>query len=164
MIANNVHIFVILGSVIIFALAFYAGKLLMQLKQQAEARNAAEQQAQQAHEQHDRKVLNSVIIIVRAMAEEQCDLSEGCWRLSVLLDSLKTSTQLAAQFPNIFKLYQEIKHMPILEERKKLAKQERMKLDLERMKLEAELKANILEELKLLQQYASERSAMLATK
>ena len=52
----------------------------------------AEIAQQQAHKSHDVKALKSVIIITRAMQEEQCDFSEGCWRLSVLLDSLKQTT------------------------------------------------------------------------
>ena len=43
-----------------------------------------------------------------------------------------------------------IKHMPILEERKKLSKNERMKLDLERMKAESSLAVKIKADVELL--------------
>ncbi|WDD99418.1 DUF2489 domain-containing protein [Thalassomonas actiniarum] len=153
---------IIVAVIIIAALAFYAGKLLRQLKQQTLLQQKAEQKHQAALDKHDAKVLNSVIIIVRAMKEEQCDYSEGCWRLSVLLDSLKKSSALDQQFPAIFELYNRIKHLTILDERKQLAKQQRMKQDLERMKVEAELRDKVSQDLELLHQYANERYRLLS--
>ncbi|MGB2742398.1 MAG: DUF2489 domain-containing protein [Cognaticolwellia sp.] len=153
---------VLLGIVIIGVLAAIATKLLRQLKQQR-LEQAQKQAAQkQALLQHDKKIIASVIIIVRAMKEEQCDIAEGCWRLSVLLDSLKLSQDLNLQFPAVFKLYEAIKHMPIMSARKKLDKQSRMKLDLERMKIEAELAEDIRRDITLLHQYANERNSMLS--
>jgi len=153
---------VLLGIVIIGVLAAIATKLLRQLKQQTLEQAQKQAAQQQALQQHDKKIIASVIIIVRAMKEEQCDIAEGCWRLSVLLDSLKLSEDLNVQFPAVFKLYEAIKHMPILSARKKLDKQSRMKLDLERMKIEAELAEDIRRDISLLHQYANERNSMLS--
>ena len=152
----------LLGLVIISVLAVIASKLLRQLKQQTLEQEKQKAAQKIALEQHDQKIIASVIIIVRAMKEEQCDLAEGCWRLSVLLDSLKLSQDLNKQFPTVFKFYEAIKHMPILEARKKLDKQSRMKLDFERMKLEAELAEDIRKDIELLHQYANERKSMLS--
>lgn len=152
---------IIAGAIFIIALAFYAGKLLQQLKQQTKQQKQAETEHQQGLQIHDKKVLDSVVIIVRAMKEEQCDFSEGCWRLSILLDSLKTSQKLAQQFPAIFELYHRIKDLSILDSRKELAKKQRMKEDLQRMKAETELRSDIQKDLELLHQYASERISVL---
>jgi len=162
MLSNPWFYLVLLAIVIIGVLAAIATKLLRQLQQQT--REQAQKQAaqQKALRQHDKKIISSVIIIVRAMKEEQCDLGEGCWRLSVLLDSLKLSQDLNTQFPAVFKFYEAIKHMPILAARKKLDKKSRMKLDLERMNLEAELAADIRQDIELLHQYANERNTMLS--
>ncbi|GLX78664.1 coproporphyrinogen III oxidase [Thalassotalea insulae] len=139
---------------IVISLAVYAGKLLRQLKHQTERQQQLTLQQQQALATHDKKILDSVVIIVRAMKEEQCDISEGCWRLSVLLDSLKTADDLSLQFPAIFELYGAIKHMPILEERKQLSKQQRMKFDLERTKVEARLQPSVFQAIEELHNYA----------
>ena len=152
---------IIVGVIIIVALAIYATKLLKQVKAQTLAQQQAKQAQQHALHAHDKKVLDSVVIIVRAMKEEQCDFSEGCWRLSVLLDSLKTSKELEQQFPAIFELYNRIKTLSILDSRKALAKKERMKEDLQRMKAEAELHPKIVTDLDLLHQYARERISVL---
>lgn len=151
-----------LAVVIIAGLAFYAGSLLRQVAKQKEQQQQVELAREKALSEHDHKVLASVLLITRAMKEEQCDFSEGCWRLSVLLDSLKTSSKLGPQFPAIFKLYDKIKHLTILDERKKLSKQSRMKEDFQRMTLEAELYEEIVKDLDLLQQYTQERMGILS--
>lgn len=151
-----------IACLVVIVLAIYAIRLLLQLKQQT-VRQAQEIQAKKsANEAHDKKIISSVLIIAKAMKEEQCDFSEGCWRLSVLLASLRLSEGLEAQFPAIFAFYNEIKHMPILEERKKLTKQARMKLDYQRMKLETSFYDDINKDLNLLLQYAMERNAALS--
>ena len=162
MLSNPWIYLVLLGIVIIGVLVAIATKLLRQVKQQTLEQEKKQAAQQQALQQHDKKIIASVIIIVRAMKEEQCDIAEGCWRLSVLLDSLKLSQDLNVQFPAIFKLYEAIKHMPIMSARKKLDKQSRMKLDLERMKIEAELAEDIRRDITLLHQYANERNSMLS--
>ncbi len=153
----------VVAVIIIAGLAFYAGKLLKQLSAQKQAQQQTDLAHQQALAKHDHNVLASVKIIVRAMQEEQCDFSEGCWRLSILLDSLKLSSELAEQFPAIFKLYNEIRHLSILDDRKKLEKKQRMKQDYQRMTLEAQLHSEIVLDLDLLQQYTTERMSILNT-
>jgi hypothetical protein len=158
-------IFAILAAIsIIVALAWYAVKLFKQVKLQTDEQQTREHEKQHALKVHDKKIINSIVIIVRAMKEKQCDFAEGCWRLCVLLDSLKLSEGLSSHFPAIFELYNAIKHMPILEQRKKLEKQERMKLDFERMKIEAELTNDIERDLEQLHQYALERISVLIPK
>lgn len=154
---------IILGICIIVLLAGYALKLMRQLKKQSAKQQQLQQEHQQALKSHDKKVLDSVIIIVRAMKEEQCDISEGCWRLAVLLDSLKTTKDLSLQFPAIFELYGAIKHMPILDARKKLSKQERMKFDLERAKTEAQLQSDVFQSIEQLHNYALEKISALTS-
>lgn len=152
---------ILLGLVIIVVLAAYARRLLLQVKAQEVAAKKAKEAVQLKHNAHDSKIIKSVQIITRAMQAEQCDYSEGCWRLCVLLDSLKLSNSLDQQFPAIFELYNKIKHMQILDARKELAKRDRMKQDMERMKVEASLSAAISEDLSALLQYSQERLSVL---
>jgi len=152
---------IVVAVIIIVCLAFYAGTLLKKVAEQKKAQQQAEFAREQALAKHDKKVLASVQIIVRAMEEEQCDFSEGCWRLSVLLDSLKLSSELAQQFPAIFQLYNEIKHLSILDERKKLEKKQRMKQDYQRITIEAKLHSEVMADLNLLKQYTTERISNL---
>ena len=103
---SNPWVYAIVSAVIIIAaLAFYAVKLLSQLKKQTAKIELVDQERKIALAKHDTKILKSVVIIAHAMKEEQCDVAEGCWRLSVLLDSLKLSEKLSEEFPAIFELY-----------------------------------------------------------
>jgi hypothetical protein len=145
------------GIIIIAILAFYAGKLLNQLSAQKKALTQQQQDKAELAEQnqkkmqvHDKKVLNSIVIIVRAMKEEQCDFSEGCWRLAVLLGSLKAQTVDEAKFPAVFDLYNQIKELDILDSRKTLDKKQRMKQDLIRLKAESTLSEKIKVDLEAL--------------
>jgi len=155
-------IWLVLAVTIITVLAFYAGTLLFQLKKQTKAQKKAAQQRQKSLEEHDAKVLSSVAILVKALQEKQCDLSEGCWRLSVLLDSLKTCSGLAEKFPAIYGLYNKVKDMAILEERKKIEKKQRMRDDYNRIKFEAEYQQAIEQDLILLAEFTNDQ--IVATK
>lgn len=150
-----------IGTLVIFALAVYAGKLLMQVKHQKEQQLLAKEKQTYDLQKHDNKIYQSVTLIVKAMQEKQCDYSEGCWRLSVLLDSLKLTPSLSGEFPAIFELYAGIKHLAIKDERKQLTKQQRMKQDVERMKLEAALTDKIDQELAQLFQRVEESKYQL---
>ncbi|MFD2165576.1 DUF2489 domain-containing protein [Thalassotalea euphylliae] len=150
-----------LGALVIFGLAVYAGKLLMQLKQQRLRQEQAEKEHAKNLAKHDAKVYDSVIIIVRAMKEKQCELGEGSWRLSVLLESLKLPSEAKSEFPAIFDLYDAIKHHAILDARKQLPKQQRMKQDVERMSAEAKFTEQISAELDRLYDHAvAQKSAL----
>lgn len=162
MVESNFWVYLLIsGFVIVIGLAFYAGKLLSQVKAQKVAKEKALAAVIAGHNKHDEKIMNSVMIIVRAMKEEQCDYSEGCWRLCVLLESLKNSASLEGEFPAIFELYNKIKHMKILGERKELPKRERMIQDVDRMKAEAALYDGINNDLKSLFEYTQQKLADL---
>lgn len=162
MLSTTWIILISLGVLIIFGLAVYAGKLLMQVKQQQQAIKSAQEEAHKKHIEHDSKIYDSVIIIVRAMKEAQCEFGEGAWRLSVLLDSLKLEQNQSSKFPAIVELYDSIKHHAILEERKQLPKKQRMKQDAERMTAEAKLTEKISEELNSLHDLALARKSALS--
>ena len=131
---------IILAVLIVLALAGYALSLVLKLRKQ----NKYFAQVQNARY---RSILESVELIARAMQSGQCNLSEGVLRLKPLLDVLghKLSTYSA-----MWALYQVVENMPILDERKNLKRNERMKLDLERELKEAELEQEIQKELEQL--------------
>lgn len=151
----------IIGVLIIVCLAVYAAKLLLTLKKQKAQANSKAQELIAGERSHDQKVIKSIIIIVRAMQAEQCDYSEGCWRLCVLLDSLKTLSGFESQFPSVFEFYNGIKHLAILEARKKLPKPERMKQDLQRLKIESSLTPKVKDELPTLATFMTEQQVLL---
>lgn len=163
---NDFWFYVLLIAIIVVvSLSVYAGRLLKQLAQQKQQQKETKLAHQRALNGHDKKIFDSVLLITRAMQEEQCEFDEGCWRLSVLLASLKTieTMEVEQKFSAVFALYNEIKELDILGERKKLEKKERMQQDLKRMKAESELHDSVLIDLKLLHQYTQDKIEQLAT-
>ena len=145
------------GVGIILMLAFYAGKLLKQVTLQKKQQEAAQLARQQSLNKHDKKVFESVLLITRAMLQEQCEFDEGSWRLSVLLSSLKTVTDLPVKFPATFTLYDEIKDLAILDARKALTKKQRMREDYQRMTALNKMQDKVMLELDSLLKYTTEQ-------
>lgn len=128
----------ILAILIILSMAGYAFYLWRQVQKQ----NALIKK-----KQSDRllRLIESVELIARAMKQEQCDLSEGVIRLHYLLGVL--GQPKLADFPSMQALFAVVQDMPILDERKNLAKNERMKQDFARLRAEADLREKIHQEI-----------------
>ncbi|WP_019029764.1 DUF2489 domain-containing protein [Colwellia piezophila] len=151
------------GTAVIIALAFYAGKLLKQVSKQKEQQAQAQRNQQQALNKHDKKVLDSVLLITRAMQQEQCEFDEGCWRLSVLLSSLKTMTEMPVKFPGVFGLYDAIKDLAIRDARKTLTKKQRMREDYQRMTALDKMHDGVVTDLGDLHQFTTEQLTRLTS-
>lgn len=123
-----------LAAAIILVLAGYAGHLLWKLdklKRQQQADASARRT----------KLTEDIRLIARACRQEQCEPAEGALRLVNLLRALPAQTPdaLRDQYPRLHALYDKVCDQPILEARKALKRNERMKLDLERARWEDEL-------------------------
>lgn len=129
-----------LAVLVILSMAGYAAFLFYKLQKQ-------KKQLEQARNARFQNVIDSIDVIARAMLAQQCDLSEGVLRLKPLLDVLGRKL---ARFPAMWALYETVENMPILDERKTLKRNERMKLDLEREAKEAHLAQHIELELRQL--------------
>lgn len=125
---------IILAILIVLSMAGYAISLWLKLKKQLK----------EAQLNRYRSIIESIDVIGRAMLAEQCGFSEGVLRLKPLLDVLGKKL---SQYPAMWSLYQVVESMPILEARKELKRNERMRLDLERESKEAELSEQIKQEL-----------------
>ncbi|WP_218015859.1 DUF2489 domain-containing protein [Bergeriella denitrificans] len=121
---------------LIAAMAAYAAWLWAKVYRQRREIQAA-QAARRA------KIAESVDIIAMAMQQGQCNLSEGVLRIKPLLEVLALDF---AAYPAMGELYQVVADMPVLEERKQLKRNERMKLDLIRESSEAKWETQILAE------------------
>jgi hypothetical protein len=135
--------FIITGALIIAALAFYAGKLLWQLQQQ---RQQLQQQQQQLTVERKQYLTDSIVLICKAMLEQQCELSEGALRLWVLLDHLvpERTPEPNSSYPGLYQMYLVVKEMPTHEARNKQDKALTKQQDSIRLTAEKELKSAIL--------------------
>lgn len=131
---------IILAILLVLSMAGYATYLTLKLRRQNIQHKGHLQQAKQAYKVRFEKIVDSIDVIARAMLAEQCDFSEGVLRLKPLLDVLGKQLN---QYPAMWGLYQVVENMPILDERKALKRNERMKQDLLRQSKEVELEKQI---------------------
>ncbi|MYM61245.1 DUF2489 domain-containing protein [Vibrio sp. OCN044] len=147
----NVTLLAIVGGVIIFALASYAGYLLLQLKKQKELQ---QQHAKLAIDKRNANIFENVRILCMAGIQGQCDLSEISIRVYNIMDYVQGEERVDfdEEFPATSELYHLVKDMARGDDRQQLAKKERMKQNLERHKAESRLEQAVIEELKQLQE------------
>ena len=131
---------IILAILIVLSMTGYAAYLLFKLRKQNAQNKALLEQAEQAKKARFERIIDSIDVIVRAMLSEQCDFSEGVLRLKPLLDVLGKPL---SQYSAMWELYLVVENMPILDERKALKRNERMKQDLHRQSKEVELEQQI---------------------
>ncbi|WP_297892731.1 DUF2489 domain-containing protein [Shewanella sp.] len=144
---------VILGFIIIVALSSYATYLLLKLQRQKKRQQAALVEREAVANAKRAQVLDDIRYIATAMIEDRCEISEGVVRIGRLFEILSLSERVAPEFPALFQHFELIKDHPIMEARQALPKQERMKLDLIRMKSEAALEQGISDDAKNLSAY-----------
>lgn len=138
------------GAIIIAGLAFYAGKLIWQVKAQritlAKKQAKAREEYEAKRAEKNAKLADSINLIARAMKEKQCEYSEGCLRVWVLLSqySFDIERNLQSEFPGVFQMYEEVKEMPTHDARKKYSKKEIFKMDSQRWRAEERLETEIL--------------------
>ncbi len=146
---------IICGAIIILGLAAYASHLLIKLREQTKQQQAILAAQQIAQQERENELLGNIYYIAAAMVEERCELSEGVMRIGKLFELLGKAEEVSPNYPAVFEHFSVIKTHPIMEQRKALEKQQRMKLDLARMKSESSLKTSINQEVKqILKDYA----------
>ncbi len=135
---------IVLGLAVIAVLLFVIYRQLRSQRQQRQTEQQLLDDMQaQAQKQRDH-VTESIRVISSAMQDEQCELAEGCIRLKVLLDHIAPYLHEHEDFCIINEMFEATKHMPILEEWKKLKIKQRFQLTQEREGLELRHKAKIL--------------------
>jgi len=144
---------IILGFIIIVALSSYATFLILKLKQQKKRQQAEQAEREVTANAKRAQVLDDIRYIATAMIEDRCEISEGVVRIGRLFEILSLSERVAPDYPSLFKHFELIKDHPIMDARQALPKQERMKLDLIRMKSEAALEQGISDDAKKLADY-----------
>lgn len=135
--------FLIIAAVLlVVAMAAYAAFLWRKVYHQ-------NQRIQQAQAERRAKLADSIDIIAMAMVQGQCNVSEGVLRLKPLAEAADLDFTV---YPAMNALHEVVAEMPILEARKQLKRNERMKLDLVRESAEAEHQTQILAEAEILRQ------------
>jgi len=150
----------IFASLIIIALAFYAGMLIKRINTQKAQLAAAilekEQQASLKKQQRNDSICESIRFIARATAQKQCNVSEASIRLSVLLETLlvEPKINIDKEYPAISNLFENIKDFATHNERKDMDKKTLKQQDKQRQIFENEFEDAIIKEAQSLENFS----------
>ena len=135
----------ILGALIIVALAGYAIYLQKQLHQRNRARE--EQAHQRAADLEERRehYKKSIQILAAALEADQMTLTEGAIRISMLASQLDLEETERDRYQVFFQLTQATSHIPILEGWKALSTRDKLRFDREREEIEEKYREFVVE-------------------
>lgn len=149
----NMLYLIILAVCILLVLAAIAGYYVLKLRK-VQAQQAEQiKKNKEAWQNYRNELANDLRFIANAMLQGQCEITEGCLRLIVLMDRLDEDLQHKPEFKTIRAHFAKTASMPTHEAYKALGKQEQFKLDKERYTLEAQHKDQVLIEVKILSEY-----------
>lgn len=143
--SQNLQIVLVLsGLCLIAGLSWFILRMLKKERQvKFEQQMRLQEIEEKAQEQRD-YLLDSIRVISLAMQDEQCELAEGSIRIKVLLDHLAPFLHEHEDFSIFNEMFEATKHMPILDEWKKLKLRQRYELTMEREALEEQHKDAII--------------------
>ena len=129
--------------------AYYLIKLRKVKKQQQE--QIAENQ--QAWLKRQQELVADLRFIASSMLQGQCEITEGCMRLKVLMDHLDKELALKTEFQTLQFYYQQTIDMPHHEAYKSLSRKQQFSWDKKRFALEEKYRDQILVEANHLVQF-----------
>jgi len=124
------------AGLLLLSLALYAIYLALQVSQQRQQRQAAEQALADELAKKEREARQSLQIIARALIQKDLSETEAAMRISWLAQQIQMSAD-EAQHLSVFKqLAEATSHIPILDDWAALSKAEKRRLNLEREAIE----------------------------
>ncbi len=128
----------------------YLGVLYSKLNQQTVKNKEQQELLDKKIEEQDIYFKDSIVSISRATLNGQCELSEACLRIVNLLKYYPNISNLP-EYEVLHEMFSEIKEFAVLEERKKLPKQEIYNQDKKRIIVEKKYEEKALKSLESLQ-------------
>lgn len=143
----------VVAFIVIAALAGVAAYYVWQVKKQ-NAQLKEEQEAQKkAWREKKEELAKDIRFIAHSMVQQQCEITEGCMRIKVLMDHLDGDLQFKPEFKTIQQVFSLTSDMPTHQAYKDLNRKEQFKLDNKRYKIEDEHRELVLAEAKTLVNY-----------
>ncbi len=148
----NQIVFLLAGA-IITSLAIIATIMWFKVYQTKLQQRKTATELERALEDKRIRLSQDIRFIAQAMLEKQCEMTEGCMRIKVLLDLLD---QRFINHPDVKQLqsyYSMVAHLPTHQAYKNLSRQEQFKFDRERFALEETYRATVYVEIEKLSQF-----------
>lgn len=152
---SNTLIFTLLAValIIIAALSGIAAYYIWQVKKQNTRLKAEQEEQKKAWRQKKEELAKDIRFIAHSMVQEQCEITEGCMRIKVLMDHLDGDLQSKPEFQTIQRVFSLTSDMPTHQAYKDLSRKEQFKLDNKRYKIEDDNRELVMAEAKTLVSY-----------
>ena len=154
--SNIITYLAIAAIIVVIILSVIAAYYLLKVRQQQSEHKAIQDKQQEQWRKQYRRLAEDIQFIANAMLQEQCEITEGCMRIKVLMDKLDDGLHTKPEFQGIQSFFKLTQDMPTHQAYKDLPRQEQFKLDQRRYALEDEHREQILAEAKLLTRYQFE--------
>lgn len=127
-----------IGTVVIAALAYYAVSLRRQVARREAFRRDEDRRARD-------NALENLELVASALVQGQVEVTEGCWRIKVLLEVLDPSLLARSEFRVFAEVHEETRHLHTHDARKELTARQRFAEDRHRLSVEDRLRGEVLE-------------------
>ncbi len=144
---------IFIAAAILLALSGVAAYYWIKLKKVQNQQKAQIAQNQKAWLDRQQELAADIRFIANSMLQEQCEITEGCMRLKVLMDHLDQDLAQKTEFQTLQFYYQQTLSMPHHEAYKALNRKEQFSQDKKRFALEDKYREQILIEAKHIVQY-----------
>ncbi|MGK0444554.1 MAG: hypothetical protein ACJA1U_001487 [Bermanella sp.] len=144
---------VIIAIAILIALGATAAYYVLKLRKVKQEQAKQIQRNKAAWQKHRDELAADLRFIANSMLQGQCEITEGCLRIKVLMDRLDDELQHKPEFKTIQTHFAQTISMPTHEAYKALSRQEQFKQDKQRFALEDANREQVLIEVKTLSEY-----------
>ncbi len=144
MTTNEYYTYIAILLILIFFLSIGVSFYYLKYKRILKSREDRARQYLEKEAKRVEHVNDSLRIIALAFKQGQCELSEACIRLRMLIDRVDHIEN--SKFPYLFEMYEKIKHFKTHEARNALSSKERFNEDKIRFKIEKEFEQEISKE------------------
>lgn len=133
-------VLLIIASLIILILAGVAAYYLLEVRKLNQKREQQQREAQARLDKARKENINSVRILSRALKQNEVSYTEASIRINGLAQMLQLDEAKMEKLSVFGQLAQATSHIPILDAWKKLSKQEKRRLEKERLSIEEKYK------------------------
>lgn len=156
---NDWQLYLLLGLLIVIALAVYAWRLWRRLKAMEASHRATEQAAQLGFEEQKKQAQNGLRILATALLQDELTLTEASMRIAWSLTQIDEQAHEKQRYSAFFQLAEATAHIPILDQWKALPRKQQYRFTVERARHEENFKPFVLEAARvLLEEFSADRA------
>ncbi|MFL0809452.1 MAG: DUF2489 domain-containing protein [Agarilytica sp.] len=133
-------VLILCGAIVIAVLVVTAIYYQVLLYKKTQTQKTKSKELEQLLQERHGRNKESIVILARAVLDDQVTLTEACIRINALSQALPLEEEVMQELRVFQKLAEATQHIPILEKWKALSRKEKQQFDKERESIEAKFK------------------------